>query len=412
MANGRQTAFTTRVVWFLVLLFLLITIISQLVIHFYNPLKTESARLYSASAFLPLTGIYVRDEKLVTYDGSGVISYVHSDGEKLAKTSVIAQFYNTQNDLLIQRQIDELENQIDILTDSEALIGSDNSQLQAFSNQIYEKHSQLLQYVSENNYSEAAKLKEDMLNLWCKKQIVSGTVDNFSEKKADLSLHITELNAQISQQPKDLLLNETGYFVSKVDGYEETLNYASITELDEEKIAQIIANPVLEVAPNVIGKFIADYKWKLVCVVDSENAKKIPEGSQVNIRLGSSAVQVQAKVDSLVSDADTGSFIAAFSCDILNSLYVGSRTVQFKVLFDNYSGIRIPSSAIRFDEQGNTGVYVKLGVELSFKKIRILVSEGDYAIVKDTSDEDGYISLYDTVVTEGIDLYDGKIVLQ
>ena len=34
----------------------------------------------------------------------------------------------------------------------------------------------------------------------------------------------------------------------------------------------------------------------------------------------------------------------------------------------------------------------------------------DYTLVEDTTDLDGYISLYDTVIVEGKDLYDGKII--
>ena len=66
----------------------------------------------------------------------------------------------------------------------------------------------------------------------------------------------------------------------------------------------------------------------------------------------------------------------------------------------------------RFDDEGNAGVFVKVGVEITFKKIKVIVNEGDYAIVEDTTEDNGYLSLYDLVVTEGNDLYDGKIILQ
>jgi hypothetical protein len=45
-----------------------------------------------------------------------------------------------------------------------------------------------------------------------------------------------------------------------------------------------------------------------------------------------------------------------------------------------------------------------------FKKIKQIISEEDYTLVVDTSDLDGYISLYDTIIVEGKDLYDGKII--
>ena len=47
-----------------------------------------------------------------------------------------------------------------------------------------------------------------------------------------------------------------------------------------------------------------------------------------------------------------------------------------------------------------------------FKKIDVIRTEGDYTLVKDTTDKDGFLSLYDSVIVEGNELYDGKIVPQ
>lgn len=411
MANTKQTAITTRIVWFLVLLFLIITVVSQLVIHFYNPLVTEAAELYSTSSYVQLTGVYVRNEKLVTYDGGGVVSYVHSDGEKLAKSSVIAEIYGSISDLGIQQEINALQNQISLLEDAESLVGSDNSQLEAFSSQIYEKHSQLLQYLSQGDFSSAALMKDDYLNLQSKRMIVKGAETDYNEKIAELSAQIAVLEAKIAQAPQSLTIDETGYFISTVDGYEQELSYDTIDALTEEQIDNIVKNPTKETADNAIGKIISDYKWKMAFVIDTEKAGSIFESATLRLRIGSSSNIINATVESMKKN-DTGNTVIILSCDIMNSDLINGRTVQFKLLFDDYDGIRIPSSAVRFDEDGNEGVYTKLGVEIIFKKIKSIVYEDKYVIVEDTTGESGYLALYDTVVVEGTDLYDGKIVLQ
>ncbi|MDE6724791.1 MAG: hypothetical protein K2J79_04220, partial [Ruminiclostridium sp.] len=134
MAKKRQVAVTARIVWILVALFLLTTVVSQLFIHYYNPLITEPAELYSFEGYIQSTGVYIRNEKIVSYSGSGIISYVYDDGEKLAKNSVIAKIYSSESDLALQNKVDDLKKQISVLKDAEKLIGSDNSQLEAFSN--------------------------------------------------------------------------------------------------------------------------------------------------------------------------------------------------------------------------------------------------------------------------------------
>ena len=106
--------------------------------------------------------------------------------------------------------------------------------------------------------------------------------------------------------------------------------------------------------------------------------------------------------------------ILILNFNVFNQDLVKSRTAQIKIMFDEYNGIRIPSAAIHFDEEGKKGVFIKVGVNIYFRYIDIVRTEGDYTLVKDTTDkkEKGYLSLYDSVIVEGTDLYDGKIVLQ
>ncbi|MCH5200015.1 MAG: hypothetical protein J1F60_03560 [Oscillospiraceae bacterium] len=411
MAEKRKTAITIRIVWFLVILFLLTTVISQLVIHYYNPLKTEPAELYTSEDYIQSTGIYIREEKTVTYSGSGVINYIYSDGEKLARNSVIAEIYASQNDLAVQLRIDELNEQIKVLRDAEKLVGSDNSQLEAFSNQIYENHTKMIQYILDGDYAAAANVKSDYLNLQSKRQIVNGTTTDYSAKIAELQSEISLLSAQISSRPTDLTLQETGYFVSTTDGYENSLTYDVIPDLTEDRINEIIKNPNIESSTTVIGKIVSDYKWKMVCIVPANNTLGIYEGATLSVRIGNEASIAKAMVEDM-KILPSGSRMIVLSFDVFNQSLVRSRTAQIKIMFDEYSGIRIPSAAVHFDDEEKMGVFIKLGVTVYFVYIDMIRTEGDYVLVRDTTDKEGYLSLYDSVIVEGTDLYDGKIVLQ
>ena len=53
-------------------------------------------------------------------------------------------------------------------------------------------------------------------------------------------------------------------------------------------------------------------------------------------------------------------------------------------------------------------MYIKSGTQAQFVKIERIYSTEDYVIVRDTTDKSGYLSLYDNVIVEGKDLYDGK----
>ena len=59
------------------------------------------------------------------------------------------------------------------------------------------------------------------------------------------------------------------------------------------------------------------------------------------------------------------------------------------------------------DEQ--RGVFILHGSTLEFRKINVIYWGEDYIICSQEPDDD-YLKLYDRIVTEGKDLYDGKVV--
>lgn len=259
--TDKKRALTTRIIWLLIGLFFVIMIVSQLVIHFYNPITTEVASIYTTTDYIGFKGIYVRNEKLVSYHANGVINYTHPDGYKIAKNSVIAEVYRNQSDLAYQQQIDDLIARRTVLQDAQALVGTDSSQLESFSNQIYDKHSEMMQHLCDGDYKSASALKSDMLNLRSKKEIVKGTETSYAEKIQDINNQITQLKAQISRDPYAVSIGETGYFVSSVDGYEDILNSETVFDLSKEQIEQILAADTAESNPaGVIGKLIDGYK--------------------------------------------------------------------------------------------------------------------------------------------------------
>ena len=85
------------------------------------------------------------------------------------------------------------------------------------------------------------------------------------------------------------------------------------------------------------------------------------------------------------------------------------KQAQFKYIVNSYGGLRVSRSALRFNDDQERGVFVVVGGKLVFKKINVEYWGDDYLIC--TQEDDGdYLKLYDRIVTEGKDLYEGKVV--
>lgn len=405
-----ESRWTTAIVAVLSV-FVIVFFVGQVFFTGGEELRTETAYAYDMTEDIPFEGVYLRDETLVYSAGTGVLSYEHQDSSKVGKSSIIAYRYKNEGDIDLRRQIEELDDQIAVLTDAQKLVGTDNSQLETITSQINSVHSSLVECIISGDYDAAADYENQMLEALCKREIARGESTGYSEKIDTLSQSRTELRAQLSGDVQSIYANGTGYFVSGVDGYEDKLGFEDSETITAAQIEEIVAEPDISAGGgNAVGKLIADYRWRAAAVLDSEELFGIYEGSTVTLRVGSQNVQLEAMV---ISVRDTGrgdgTAVYVFECDRLTSAVVEGRTAHFKLVVNSYGGLRVSRGAIRYDENEERGVFVVRGSSLVFKKINVIYWGEDYVICSQEEDDD-YLKLYDEIVTEGKDLHDGRIV--
>ena len=130
----------------------------------------------------------------------------------------------------------------------------------------------------------------------------------------------------------------------------------------------------------------------------------------MTLRVRSDPTPIEAEIVSITdSGRGDGTSVYVFECDTLTSSVVSGRTAQFKYIVNSYGGLRVSRSALRFNDDQERGVFVVVGGKLVFKKISVEYWGDDYLIC--TQEDDGdYLKLYDRIVTEGKDLYEGKVV--
>ena len=89
------------------------------------------------------------------------------------------------------------------------------------------------------------------------------------------------------------------------------------------------------------------------------------------------------------------------------------RVQSVQLLLEEHSGLRLPDEALHFNAENRAGAYVRMGTTVTFRYVDVLYhNEKDgYSIcaVPEAGDRT-YVQLFDDVVVEGKDLYDGKVV--
>ena len=413
-AESAKNSLAMNFFWFVLVALLVANVVSNVYSSTHKELFLENVTLYRLADTIAFQGVYARDERILQDAPSGVIIYTHKDGSKMAAGSVVAQSYATTRDVQLQGQIAEAKRQLKLLEEAAQLQDVvDGTQLRNYVSGLRTAHGNISKAIASGDYAYVLSQKDDILSLLCKKQIVRGDKTSLAAYQARIALlenNIAKSESNVTRPPTDVDVSEAGYFVSKVDGYEDELNMDNLDLLSKDELLDIIRHPNSDdiVTDKPLGKIISGYVWKMAGILETDKIHGIFVGATAKVSVAGQAVDMT--VEGVTTYPD-GYSVVIFSCDRLSDIYVEKRADKFKLILDEYYGIRVPSKAIHFDETGADGVYVKSSTYLTFKKIDKIRSEADYVLVKDTSKMPGFLSLYDNVVVEGIDLYEGKIVM-
>ena len=262
------------------------------------------------------------------------------------------------------------------------------------------------------------------------RQIVTGKVSNFDARVQSLTAERDSLAAG-RQTLGTVTAPAAGVFISEVDGYESVFPYDSIQSLTADQYASLVQTQVSP-APDAVGKICSEFKWYFVCTVSAEDALKFAEGNAVTLRFPFAISDSVTAVVDAVNQTDLESpALIVMECYEMNEELASLRTETCEISVTQYSGIRVSQKAVHFaevtktweDENGEEvtemrevkGVYVMHGSEIVFRQIVPLYSTSYYVICDPNPNEDelmtdGTVQLYDEIVVEGTDLYDGKVV--
>jgi hypothetical protein len=114
----------------------------------------------------------------------------------------------------------------------------------------------------------------------------------------------------------------------------------------------------------------------------------------------------------VVSGADTKpgatQTVLVLQCENMDSDIAAYRAEDIEIRTASYTGIKAPAAAVHVSD-GKKGVYVLVAGQVKFRPATVLYSGKDYVILAyDAQNKDG-IRLYDEIITEGKDLYNGKV---
>ncbi len=384
-------------------------LLHQLYSTLYTPLDTEKTEYIKYTEGINTTGVIIRSESTVKRTDSGVMHFLIGDGERVAKNGVIADIYNSESDSLAVNKIADIKKQLENINTIQSYNDLAAVDIELLNGKISETLSGMLFNAKSGSYSAVHTYKNDLLTMLNRKTMVTGGEYDFSAQTAALESELSSLQASLNNPVSNVRAEESGFFVSAVDGYESVLTTDDLSLYTPEFLDTVSE----EEREACVGKIVSDYTWYIAVTVDESKAQKYKIGDSVKLHTNlKNNPDLSVRVAAINKSENNARAVIVFSCKEMNTDLATIRKLSLTVVEGVYEGLKVKKSALRVVD-GERGVFVVSGMELKFVKVSVLYSkdETDYAICEKSADIDKTVlRLYDKVVIKGKNLYDGKII--
>lgn len=385
---------------------------SYIIYHLVNQsnteIKTEFALNETVYKTIDAKCFVLRDEEFIKNDAVGTsVSFVN-DGERVARGDTVSIVFDSAEDAASYLKAQELKKSIEHY---EELSGQANFQplnINSLTKKINNELNDYLDAVDCRNFKKAVSSVETFRDSVTGKQIATGQALDLSDKLVELNEELSSLDSN-SLQFTEIKTENAGYFISGADGYERVLDFNSIDNLTVKDLKKAIKSRPEKVESDIVGRTVSSFKWYIACVIDTDKTVDITNDKKIYLNFPESGIEKLPVKIYKIGDRSEKETVVVFCCDEMNENLSEFRIEDIEIITDEYSGYKISNSSIRTID-GQQGVYIVRGNLMGFRKIKILYTTDDYSIVVNPDNSSGYIKLYDKVVTEGVDLYDNKLI--
>ena len=389
------------------LLIAAVFVVHQCVSAFYSPVKTESAVFYNSSDGINITGLIIRNETLVTSQSNGVMHFIVGDGTRVAKNGVIANIYDSESASITLSQIDSVKKKITDLEDLLSYNDLEAADLDLINARIEESLNNFVVNSSTGDYNGIEQYSSALLSSVNRRTAAMGNTADFSSQLNWLKSQLNELSSSLPNAKGQVKADQSGYFVSKTDGYENVLTCDNLDKINSDYINGLKAQ---ETPDNVIGKIVSDYEWYIAAKVSINESFNFKEGDTLKLYTTvKSYPQLPVTVKQINISENSADAVIIFACSEMNSELAAMRSGPMTAVKKEYSGLKVSKNALRVVDS-KRGVYVLSGMQVKFVPVNVLYSNDSYIICEKQTADGNVLKLYDEVIVKGKNLYDGKII--
>lgn len=389
---------------------------------FSEPYTTALAYTYTSNDSAEAVGILVRQETVLPAQ-TGIVDVTRSEGEKVGVGQSVAQVYRDSQAQNNQADLEALADQIQLLEYSSDGGGVDSAA--KLDENILQAVTALHAASGVGDYNQLEDQARTLKSTVLKRGYVYGNglgAEELSQKLNDLKSQYAALKQQTSSSTSSVRAPQSGVFSTLVDGYETAVTPQTVFQLTPSSLSALLAGQGKE-AGGGMGKLITSTRWYFAAALPVSVAERLKEGSTATLRFSGDFDQdIDMRVDQ-VGQTEGDKSVVVFSTDRYLSQTTLLRQQTAELIFNSWSGLRIPKQALRMEKSTYTdketgqevqnnrlGVYALLGGRAEFKTVEVVTEGDDYYVVRSTTDESDALRAGDEVIVRATELYNGQLL--
>ena len=170
------------------------------------------------------------------------------------------------------------------------------------------------------------------------------------------------------------------------------------------------------------GKIITNFKWRVLCHMTREKAGEFEIGASYPVIFPFSYnTEIDMTLETILTETNRDDAVVVLTATAMPDGFNYTRKQEIEIVKSRHTGLGVKKSAMRYVDD-KKGVYILSGNQVEFRYAEELCEADDYYIIDDTKysylDFNGNekcspsqrLKLYDRVIVEGKDIYEGKLV--
>jgi len=364
------------------------------------PYDTEQAVFSRSQKSVTGRGFILRKETIVKNDVSGVFQPIVKNGERVSKGSAVGTVISGNLDKELAARLEEINSRIDEINKSDIiadLYASDDARIYSAMKTLA---TQVRESVDAEDYNSALSSK-NQLNAIVEKKYAGENGSARDKLLVSLEDERYKLETQIGGIRSEVPAPAAGIFSTELDGMESLLGENFIKNINTGQINGF--SEKLREYKNEkenVAKITDTYKWYLAANIPKDEAE-FTVGDVVSISIDEQPY-IDVTVEAVNDDLSGEVALVLKSTKNVTGI-TEKRMVEFEICTESYSGIVVPSAAIRVLD-GVTGVFVlSKNKQVSFRCVEVTAQLDDkYIINPDYVPESGSkykpVKIYDDIL--------------